>query len=137
PAPSQTPAHTGEWLDPGGLRVHPGELPGVDSTAYRPEPGERAAPAAWPDFLSDQLEHYGSERNRPQPPGSSRMSPYLKLGCVHPRTMLADLADGRRAGVAACRSELAWREFYADVLFHRPETARENYDKAFDALPRA
>src|SRR5690606_11652169 len=35
------------------------------------------------------------------------------------------------------RSELAWREFYADVLFHRPETARRNYDKAFDVLPTA
>lgn len=137
PAPAQTSAHTVEWMDPGDLDVHPAELPDVDSSANLPEPGERAALAAWHDFVSDQLEHYGSERSRPQPPGSSRMSPYLKLGCVHPRTMLADLADGRRAGVAACRSELAWREFYADVLFHRPETARENYDKAFDALPRA
>src|SRR5690606_11957976 len=74
---------------------------------------------------------------RPQPVGSYQMSPYLKFGCIHPRTMLADLSDGRRAGVAAYRSELAWREFYADVLFHRPETARRNYDKAFDVLPTA
>ena len=30
-----------------------------------------------------------------------------------------------REGAATYRKELAWREFYADVLFARPETARE------------
>jgi deoxyribodipyrimidine photo-lyase len=39
--------------------------------------------------------------------------------------MLADLAGHRSAGAATYRKELAWREFYADVLAHRPETARE------------
>lgn len=33
------------------------------------------------------------------------------------------------------RTEIAWREFYADVLYRRPDSARENYDKAFDHLP--
>jgi len=53
------------------------------------------------------------------------MSVHLKWGEIHPRTMLADLARLRSKGAVTYRKELAWREFYADVLFHRPETARE------------
>ena len=36
---------------------------------------------------------------------------------------------------ATVRTELAWREFYADVLWHHPESARENFDRRYDALP--
>jgi deoxyribodipyrimidine photo-lyase len=53
------------------------------------------------------------------------MSVHLKYGEIHPRTMLADLAGHRGAGAATYRKELAWREFYADVLHARPATARE------------
>jgi deoxyribodipyrimidine photo-lyase len=42
----------------------------------------------------------------------------------------------RRTGDAAerYRTELAWREFYADVLYHAPDSARKNHDRRFDAL---
>ena len=63
--------------------------------------------------------------------GTSRLSPYLKYGCVHPRTLLADLAAAgptARRAVRRYTDELAWREFYADVLWHRPETAHEAFD---------
>ena len=48
------------------------------------------------------------------------MSVHLKWGEIHPRTMLADLAAAPAQGAATYRKELAWREFYADVLFQRP-----------------
>ena len=65
------------------------------------------------------------------------MSVYLKYGEIHPRTLLADLAARRSESAETFRSELAWREFYADVLFQRPDSARRNYDRAFDAMPLA
>ncbi len=53
---------------------------------------------------------------------------------MHPRTLLADLDRiAPRRGKAAQRSlkrfqtELAWREFYADVLWHHPRTASRDY----------
>src|SRR6202044_734274 len=52
----------------------------------------------------------------------SRLSPYLRFGCIHPRSVLALLGPG--AGAERMRAELAWREFYADVLWHRPDSAR-------------
>jgi len=41
---------------------------------------------------------------------------------VHPRTLLADLGD--EDGATKLRGELAWRDFYADVLWHSPDSAR-------------
>ncbi|WP_028643245.1 cryptochrome/photolyase family protein [Nocardioides sp. URHA0020] len=89
-----------------------------------PEAGEDAARRRWHDFL-DQVAAYGAERDRPGVEGTSRMSVHLKWGEIHPRTLLADLASLRSDGAATYRKELAWREFYADVLAARPETARE------------
>ena len=66
-----------------------------------------------------------SDRDKPGVDGTSHMSVHLKWGEIHPRTMLAALARKRSAGAATYRKELAWREFYADVLFHQPRTARE------------
>ena len=63
------------------------------------------------------------------------MSVHLKWGEIHPRTMLADLkAAGSSKAVTTYRTELAWREFYADVLARRPETAREYYRPEFAAM---
>jgi deoxyribodipyrimidine photo-lyase len=53
------------------------------------------------------------------------MSTYLRWGEIHPRTMLADVAEARGTSADVYRKELAWREFYADVLFAQPRTARE------------
>ena len=90
-----------------------------------PAAGEAAAQRRWREFLDEAVADYDTDRERPAVDGSSRMSAHLKWGEIHPRTMLADLARLRSAGAATYRRELAWREFYADVLFHRPETARE------------
>ena len=132
--PAPTDATTLTWLDP------PDGLPVPDDehvAAARPEAGEAAAHARWREFLDGPVDRYGSERNRPDRPGTSRMSVHLKYGEVHPRTLLAGLASRRSDSARTYRTEIVWREFYADVLFHRPDSARRNYDRAFDALPLA
>jgi deoxyribodipyrimidine photo-lyase len=88
-----------------------------------PPAGEDAALAAWAAFRDRDLDSYGSERDRPDHPGTSRLSPYLKFGVVHPRTLLADIAARPDEGAQRFVAELAWREFYADVLFHKPDSA--------------
>ena len=91
-----------------------------------PEAGEAAALRRWEEFL-DRVDAYAEDRDKPGIEGTSRMSVHLKYGEVHPRTLLADLARRRSEGARVYRTELAWREFYADVLHTRPETAREYY----------
>ena len=85
-----------------------------------PPAGERAARQRWSEFLDHGLSGYDSARDRPDLSGTSRLSPYLKFGVLHPRTLLADLARHRGPGAERFTTELAWREFYADVLHHAP-----------------
>jgi deoxyribodipyrimidine photo-lyase len=95
-----------------------------------PDPGEDAGLTAWRAYRASRLAAYPDERSRPDLDSTSHMSVYLKWGCVHPRTLLADLGPGDET----FRRELAWREFYADVLHHRPGSAREYYLPRFKAM---
>ena len=87
--------------------------------------GEEAALERWRDFAATSLDRYSELRDRPDLDGTSRLSVHLKHGEIHPRTLLAEVA-ARGAGSKGARTfvtELAWREFYADVLWHRPDSA--------------
>ncbi len=99
-----------------------------------PPVGEQAARAAWADFRDHRLEGYREGRNLPASNGASQMSTYLRWGEIHPRTLLADLAQRDSASATTYRKELAWREFYADVLWHRPESARVELRSDFEAM---
>jgi deoxyribodipyrimidine photo-lyase len=92
-------------------------------TAALPEPGEAAAKRTARRFYDGALADYVEARDDPGLDATSRLSPYLKWGCVHPRQLLAKL--GRGEAHRTFRKELCWREFYADVLYHRPDTARQ------------
>jgi deoxyribodipyrimidine photo-lyase len=112
------------WL--AGVRSDEGPpTPALDGIRLPPA-GEAAARSAWARFRDERLPGYADGRDRPGTDGTSRLSPYLKYGCLHPRTLLADLAGlPQDESVRRYTDELAWREFYADVLWHRPDSARE------------
>lgn len=119
------------WLDPGGRAVRPPDSDGIDRVSL-PEAGEAAARRRWRAFLEDDLEDYDTARDEPGADRTSRMSVHLHWGEIHPRTLLADL--GRSKGAEAYRRELAFREFYADVLDRRPDSAWGYYDRGFEAM---
>ena len=49
--------------------------------------------------------------------------------------MLADLAGQRSKGAAALARQIAWRDFFADVLFHRPDAVTQPIRPEFKAMP--
>ncbi len=119
---------------PGWIAAPSDGLPDRPDVAIElPSMTEDAAIARWRRFRAGGLGAYDERRNLVGDDGTSRMSPYLKWGVLHPRQLLAD-TDARNAGHKTFESELAWRDFYADVLFHRPRTAWENHDARFDAM---
>jgi len=110
-----------------------------DGTPLRPRTNVNARAAAselgahaqWQQFLP-AVSHYRELRNTPAVEGTSRLSAALRWGLVHPRQLLAGLEPS--AGADTFANELAWREFYADVLFRNPATARENLNQRMNAM---
>lgn len=94
-----------------------------------PAAGEAAALARWAWFRDNALADYASARDRADLDGTSQLSAALRFGALHPRTLLTELAD--EPGHEVFRRELAWREFYADVLWHNPRSAHEYLDERF------
>jgi deoxyribodipyrimidine photo-lyase len=119
-APLDAPRNV-RWVDDVRTDGRPG-APTV--TADLPTPGEDAAHRRLDAFLDGTVDRYADDRDRPGLNGTSRLSPYLKWGCIHPRQVLA--RHGRGKGAETHATELAWRDFYADVLLHDPDSARHS-----------
>jgi deoxyribodipyrimidine photo-lyase len=89
-----------------------------------PDPAAALERLAW--FVANRVDGYGRDRNRMAADGTSRLSPYLRFGLVSPRQVAAAVkAPGTRGGGGreTFVNELLWRDFYAYVLYHRPESA--------------
>ncbi|MDQ2747986.1 MAG: DNA photolyase family protein [Actinomycetota bacterium] len=131
-APARTISGRVEWrTDLDGIDV-PAD-PRLPAGLELPEAGEVAARQAWRAYRETHLAAYADVRDRPDLDRTSRVSPYLKWGCLHPRTLLADLGPADET----YRKELAWREFYAAVLHAWPGSAREYFQPKLAAMPYA
>ncbi len=119
PAPAPNDPRWARGVDSEPLPAEP-ELEGL----ALPPAGEAAARARWEQFRDGALTGYRDGRDLPGVDATSALSAHLKYGEIHPRTLLADLARHQGAGAETFRSELCWREFYADVLWHHPHSAR-------------
>jgi deoxyribodipyrimidine photo-lyase len=125
------PQPTVEWH--GAPTVTSEDLPAEpECNAQLPLAGEQAAWTVWESFRDSALNGYADTRNNPDVNGTSQLSPYLRFGIVHSRSLLAELGDSKSHTVF--RSELCWREFYADVLFHQPRTVWENLQSKMDKM---
>jgi deoxyribodipyrimidine photo-lyase len=105
-------------------------------------PGESGAHARLEAFCDEWLAIYDTSRDRPDLPGSSRLSPHLHFGEVSPRQVLvairnagAEAAPNARKSADAFLRELAWREFAHHLLHHFPETATRPLDARFERFP--
>ncbi|TWG96456.1 deoxyribodipyrimidine photo-lyase [Nocardioides sp. J9] len=133
-APAESDPAQVDWVDTSG-RGTDADLPDEPDLGDMelPPAGEAAALERWEEFRGTP---YDDVRDRPDLDETSRMSPYLRWGAIHPRTMLADL-DARSTHEATFRKELSWREFHAHVLHFWPESARDYYKPDLKGLPWA
>jgi deoxyribodipyrimidine photo-lyase len=100
-------------------------------------PGMSGGAAAFADFR-DRIDAYREARDYPAVRGPSYLSVHLRFGTVSVRE-LAGYAhacslqpDG--AGAATWLSELIWREFYAQILWHHPRVVDHAFKPEYDAL---
>jgi deoxyribodipyrimidine photo-lyase len=105
--------------------------------ATKPSPikviaGEAFATRTFERFKARAVTKYSEDRNRADLSGTSHLSHALAHGEIHPRTLLSQLGDDQ--GSFVFRKEIAWREFYADVLHHYPHTQTDYYEPRFKKL---
>jgi deoxyribodipyrimidine photo-lyase len=78
---------------------------------------------------------YADQRDRPDLPGTSTLSPYLRFGMLSARQAVfaaeqaAQLApdETAREGAQTWLNELIWREFFISILFHFPDVMKESF----------
>ncbi len=123
PAPAAAPTGTAWVRGTSDVTFDELDPDPAEVSARLPAAGEAAATRLLDAFLEGPVATYGEDRDRPDRAGTSRLSPHLRFGAIHPRQVLARTPPGSSGDTF--RSELAWREFHADVLWHRPDSAWE------------
>jgi deoxyribodipyrimidine photo-lyase len=140
------------WLEHGVHDPAPGVRPssvdwlGIDEAIRLDEPdpallalvGEKPATKAWRAWLgrdSEGVADYAKLHDFPGVDATSHLSIALRWGHLHPRTVLHDLSRLRSKGAAALARQIAWRDFFADVLSHRPDAVSKPIRPEFAELP--
>jgi deoxyribodipyrimidine photo-lyase len=113
---------------PSGVRV--GRLPTVDAIApgrrapELPRGGETEARRLLGRWLRRRLATYEDGHDDLAADATSRLSPYLHLGCLSPLE-LVERARGREGAEPFLR-QLAWRDFFTQLLAANPDTPRRD-----------
>ncbi len=99
---------------------------GFERQALRVKAGESGASLAWQDF-QQRMSFYKDKRDFPGIKGVSYLSVHLRFGTISVRQLaLAAWMQGGE-GAATWLSELIWREFYMQFLYHHPNAAHQAY----------
>ena len=101
-------------------------------------PGEEGAKRRLDDFVENTLKLY-HRRDEPGPVTTSRLSPHLRFGEISPHQIWAELDRSLPAEAeknkAKFLSEVGWREFSYNILFHFPDLDSKNFRPEFDHFP--
>ncbi len=95
--------------------------------------GFTKSPISVPDYevTPTLIESYEDTRNYPAQQGTSRLGPHLRFGTVSVRKMV-------RKAIAQTNevfwSELIWREFFMQILYHYPETKDKAFRSKYDRI---
>jgi len=96
------------------------------------EGGEKAARARMREALSSRISTYDSLRDVPSASGTSRLSQDLRWGTISIRELYQ---NARSCGSPQYLKELAWREFYFQILHHFPEVLHHEFNPDWRGLP--
>ncbi len=134
PLPTPTPTST---VDRTLLDAHAVPTAQIDQL---PVPGERAA-RKYADAWRKSIDKYADRRNTlADNSGTSRLSAALHIGLLSARELvvrqlpLPPVQEGERSGERVWVSQIAWRDFYTQVLWHAPHAASSAWRPSYDAI---
>jgi deoxyribodipyrimidine photo-lyase len=118
-------------------------LPGLHDLGFSPTnlrelklpTGMSGAAQLLDDFLG-RIDRYQDARDYPAQKGPSYLSVHLRFGTVSIRQLAAAAWQQGGRGAQTWLAELIWRDFYHQILWHRPDVASGHaFKPQFDALP--
>ena len=108
----------------------------TEASADIPEAGETAALNRWVEFRRKKMSNYKDKRDDvANPEFVSKLSMYYSSGMIGKRKVLSDIEDKINReenshdikNYAKYRNEIAWGEFFYQVLYHNPKAVTQNY----------
>ncbi|XGI83989.1 deoxyribodipyrimidine photo-lyase [Halorutilales archaeon Cl-col2-1] len=111
-----------------------------DSSVF--EGGRQAGTKRLEDFV-DCIDTYDEERDYPALDSTSKLSPHLKFGTVSVREAFwaaervreeAEGEDKDDDGARVWQEELAWRDFYFQMLWNHPETTEKAFIEKYRSI---
>ena len=91
--------------------------------------GETEGRKCMDSWLRDGVQGYVDGHDAIDREGTSRLSPYLRFGCVSPRELEHRLPAGE--GADAFRRQLCWRDFYQQAILHFPANAKTEFQERY------
>jgi deoxyribodipyrimidine photo-lyase len=143
---SLTPSHlTAYPIEPYQDRLIPrsSPLPSLEDLGFQPTNlrklqlpvGMSGGQALFEDFQG-RIDRYQETRDFPALKGPSYLSVHLRFGTVSVRQLAAFAWQQGGRGAQTWLSELIWRDFYHQILFHQPQLAAGHaFKPQYDALP--
>ncbi len=80
-------------------------------------------------FQIDDLNNYKIERDIPSLDHTSKLSPHLRFGTVSIRKIV-----DKMKGNEVFLSELIWREFFMQILYHFPQVIDQNFKEKYNGI---
>ncbi len=97
------------------------------------KPGSDGAADLFQDFLA-RIDGYKERRNFPGLKGVSYLSVHLRFGTISIRLLARTALAHGGEGAATWVNELIWREFYSQILWHRPDVVGHSFKPDLDNL---
>ena len=103
------------------------------------EIGELFAKKKINDFFENGLSNYSEGRNFPNQKNVSRISPYLHWGQISVNSIWYKIDEFKKEienkNIEIFKTELGWREFFYNLMFHFPYIQNQNLQKKFNKFP--
>ena len=81
-----------------------------------------------PDFST--IAHYNKHRDFPAKAGTSKLGPHLRFGTLSVRELFRSFLQSNETFI----SELIWREFFMQILYHYPQVVTQSFRPKYDRI---
>ncbi len=82
------------------------------------------------DYNLSIIDSYAISRDLPAEDNTSYLGPHLRFGTISPRQIISHLNSSDKEFL----SELIWREFFMQILFHFPNVVSHNFKSKYDGI---